>query len=431
MGIAATTQGRVTSMQLARHPAEGRRLLLVNHVAVRDHDGTMAIDKQTRAGLDQLARHFERVTMVGLDGDLLPNDVGVPVDKDHVSVLSLPNGYRWTAYFRQRKAVRAHFTQLLDSHDTVVCGIGSLAGDWPGELARLCRRKHIPHAVWFDRVEPEIAAIEAATSRRRHRVKTWLERPIMRWSHRRHVRGADVGIFQGQDTYAEFAPFSRRPLMVFDSHLDATDVISEVSLAAKVESVQSRPLRIMYAGRAAAMKAPMDWLLALAEFNRRQVEFTATWFGDGPAASDMRVRIRQLGLEQRVQLAGATSHPDVLDAMRNYDVFLHCHVTAESPRCIIEAAANGCAIVGYESKYVAGVLEDGSGSVPLGDWEQLADELERLHHNRDELTRRMQHSAEVGRRYLEAPVYEHRAAAMAAAGSTTDPAKFDPRNTPL
>ena len=51
----------------------------------------------------------------------------------------------------------------------------------------------------------------------------------------------------------------------------------------------------------------------------------------------------------------------VIDFLRTLDVFMFCHVTPESPRCLIEALMSGLPLIGYDSEYAKDLVAEHGG----------------------------------------------------------------------
>ncbi|KRQ97105.1 glycosyltransferase [Bradyrhizobium valentinum] len=169
------------------------------------------------------------------------------------------------------------------------------------------------------------------------------------------------------------------------------DYISPPELDKKVQSLaEGEPLRICYVGRAIEMKGPMDWVRVLHELSRCGVLFEATWFGDGSLLQAMRAEATSCGLADHIRFPGFSSNRDEIMAhLRGAALFLFCHKTPESPRCLIEALSSGCPIVGYASAFARDLVEKRGGGefAPVNDWRGLAEVVKRLDTERKLLVR--------------------------------------------
>ncbi|MBX3707354.1 MAG: glycosyltransferase [Pseudomonadales bacterium] len=234
----------------------------------------------------------------------------------------------------------------------------------------------------------------------------------MRYVERMLIRHAKLGMFHGRETFEYYAPYCQNPQLVHDVHLTRDDHISQITLERKVVRASEGPINIVYAGRADEMKGARDWLAVLAELVKLGVDFKAEWLGDGPLLAEMRSSLEPLGLVDRVNLRGFVSdRSSVLDALRDAHVMLFCHKTPESPRCLIEALASGCPIVGYESPYPADLIaiHGGGHLVRRDDIQALSQALATLAEDRVRLGKLIACAAQDGAKFDDESVFEHRA----------------------
>jgi glycosyltransferase involved in cell wall biosynthesis len=375
------------------------------------------MDDQTVAGLAHYAWNFDHVTVCGptaAGDDQHLVEVPTAIHGTTISLHALPSAYGLVDYAKQRRRVRKVLTDLAAAHDIVVGAIGGLIGDWPTDLAWVCEQSAQPHAVWFDRIEWDVMSHDAVGSGARRRARRTIEVAVMKRRDRAVTKRADVMIAQGAETFDSLSDYSRRPILVFDSHVQPHDLVTDAQLAVKTASLVGEPIAIVYAGRVDAMKGPLEWVRALHVARSEGARFHARWFGDGDLLQAARNLVGELRLTDCVEFVGEVSHRDVLAYMREAAVMLCCHQTKESPRCIVEAAASGCAIVGYNSPYIRGVLGNTQVGPQRGNWRELGALLTAALADAGALEAAMRANADRGRSFTESAVYRHRAASMAA-----------------
>lgn len=120
-------------------------------------------------------------------------------------------------------------------------------------------------------------------------------------------------------------------------------------------------------------------LLTVAEDGRWRL----TIIGDGPERPAVERRVRELGLEHAVELAGAIANgPALWDRYRRSHAFVHVSLTEGLPQVLFEAQAAGLPIVATAVGGVPSALGHGSAGllVPPRDAGALAAALERLLH---------------------------------------------------
>jgi glycosyltransferase involved in cell wall biosynthesis len=146
------------------------------------------------------------------------------------------------------------------------------------------------------------------------------------------------------------------------------------------------PVTILSVGRLVPFKGFEVLLDACAELESRNFDFRCQIVGDGPLREKLEAMIAKLGLRNRVELCGSLSQAEVYARLRSCDIFaLASVVDAEGasdvfPTVILEAMACAKPVV---SARLAGIPEsviDGLTGwlVPPGDWEELAQALDKL-----------------------------------------------------
>ncbi len=199
-----------------------------------------------------------------------------------------------------------------------------------------------------------------------------------------------------------------------DIHLSEHDVISDQQFAIKLESIKTRDtLKIGYIGRLHPMKAPEDWIDIVSrvceKIGAERIE--AVWLGDGPLLSSAKANVEARGLTKSIQFKGFVSdRNEILTFLREIDIFLFCHITPESPRCLIESLISGTPLVGYESSYAHDLVGDRGGALleKIKDIQLLADIICNLADNRSELVTVTGQAAESKGMYNDKAVFMHR-----------------------
>jgi glycosyltransferase involved in cell wall biosynthesis len=109
-----------------------------------------------------------------------------------------------------------------------------------------------------------------------------------------------------------------------------------------------------------------------------------------------------LGIADHVTFAGFVADRDrILSTLKDSDMFLFCHKTPESPRCLVEALASGCPLIGYGSAYPKEIVAQCGGGefAMVGNWKELADRVKGLNKNREKLRKLIQDASTSGRLY--------------------------------
>ncbi|MDK3016068.1 glycosyltransferase [Pseudodonghicola flavimaris] len=394
------------------------RLLLYAPVPAYRRDGQIWVEAQAVNGLRLWATHFSEVTVMMPVAPGAPPAGWRPVvpgqgPLERIALALLPTAYRTGAFLRHLPATRARIRRLIEGADYLSFAIGGLIGDWGAVAALTASAMGRRFAVWTDRVESEVERRTAGSAPWRRRLKARLSHRPMAALERLVIRRAALGLFHGRETYDHYARYCRQPHVVHNIHLAPGDHIGAADLAAKQAELRAGvPLRLIYTGRAEAMKGPFDWLDALRRLKDRDVVFSAEWLGVGALLPQMRERIAALGLEDRVQTPGfVADHHAVLAACRASHLFLFCHLTPESPRCLIEALACGAPLVGYDGAFARDLIQSHGGGVlvPMGEAGALAAALAELDADRDRLAALLERAALDGAPFTDEAVFAHRA----------------------
>ncbi|MBO9582109.1 MAG: glycosyltransferase [Sphingobium sp.] len=394
-------------------------LLLVLPLSVYSREGRFYIDSQAANGLQQWLRHFSRLTL----GLRLQEGVEPPADT--VAIDSLGLGDRLTlevfpwvwapmAHFRAWAAVRRQLDKLIDSHDYLQFAIGGAWGDWSALGAIMAAKRGRKASVWTDRVESEVMRIEASRTSAAKRPFKWLNAFLARVLERRAIRCSALGLFHGMDTYRAYSKMGPNPHLVHDIHLKPADRIPDERLAAKVAGAHDGPLKFIYVGRLHPDKGVMDWIETLRLAAELGVDYRASWLGAGPQLEEARAQVAKLGLADRISLPGPEfDRARLLEALRDAHAMLFCHLTPESPRCLIEALVSGTPIIGYRSAYPEDLISQfGGGLLTPHQPALLSAELFRLSQDRPALVKLIEGAAWDGHDMNDEAVFAHRADLM-------------------
>lgn len=371
------------SAMRARDARSTASLLLDLPVPFRRIGDVLHVEAQAHNGILRWLDNFDRLTICA---PVVPDDLAdptlswLPVDDllrgGTVSLHELPWAYHPRDHLRHRAQAKALYRRLIPEHRYLCFANLGWAGAWGNIAADEAARIGRPYAVWMDSVLHEMRpAVTGNVARRAAAaLRTWMEKRYAMSS----IGGAAVGLFHGRTVYDGYAPISRNPHVVHNIHLKRSDVVGRDELAARL-AAQRAPVRIGYVGRVLDIKGPLQWIAAMGRLAQRLPgRFQATWLGDGAMLEDCRREVARLGLGDVVFFPGGErDRRKVLEFLRSLDLFAFCHLTLESPRCLIESLMSGVPIVGYESTYAHGLVTPTGGGdfVAIGDVDGLADRL--------------------------------------------------------
>jgi glycosyltransferase involved in cell wall biosynthesis len=324
--------------------------------------------------------------------------------RDRVNVIALPYAYGLGRFLLSYRDVKRVLKEEIDKADYLIFSPHTLVGDWPMVAASEAIRSGRRYIIEADVVYDKVAIVNSSREKLWKKiVKQNITLPLFRRDHRRCLKNSSLSLLQGQDVYDAYAKFCPNPYKVYHTPVSSNDYITTDQLSSKLNDLdESRPLRICYVGRAMDMKGPSEWLMTLHDLIQKGVRIDASWLGDGSLLASMKEQVKALNIEAFVKLPGyVENRTEILQALRRADLFLFCHKTPESPRCLVEALASGCPLVGYESGYPKElVAECGGGEfVNLSDWRALANLVKKLNDDRAALGKLIRSAAASGRLY--------------------------------
>ncbi|WP_236697426.1 glycosyltransferase [Sphingomonas sp. Leaf357] len=373
------------------------------------------LDTQACNGLRLWLKNFDTVAVccpviAASEPPAMTSPVSELLPTDKLSIHCLPAAWTPPAFLRHLLRTARELKNLIDKSTHLQFAIGGFWGDWGAIAALLAAKRGRKAAIWTDRVESQVMAFQAQQSRGLRRLYRRINAVLAKRLERHVIRRSAMGLFHGMDTYNAYVRYSRDGHLVHDIHLGAESRIAPHNLTAKIARPSGRKIEIIYGGRVHPDKGPTDWIETLAALKRSGADFHATWFGDGPDLAASREMIARLGVGDRIFFPGPTQDREALmQAFRDADIFLFCHKTLESPRCLVEALLSGTPIVGYDSPYPRDLIgHHGGGVMTAANPTALAEAIAALIAEPDALARLTEAAAKDGHPMIDEEVFRHR-----------------------
>jgi len=397
---------------------EQKSLLLVLPLPVHQRGDDIVIEPQAANGLRRWLENFDRVTVClklvngAAEAGAVPLSDIAPSDRLGFELFD--PAWSPSRFIRLLPSERKRIRALIEGHRYLHFAIGGFWGDWGAVGALIAGRMGRPYSVWTDRVESRVMSIDAD----RHGGLKGKYRKLVSWAafelEKTVIRASALGLFHGRDTFSAYSKFASKPYLVHDIHVGKEFAISDTALSQKIAHCFDRPLKIIYTGRMHPDKGPIDWLKTLDLARQSGLKFEATWYGSGPMQADMVREISDRKLADCVQLPGQLADREkLLSAIRSADIMLFCHLTPESPRCLIEALISGTPIVGYSSDYSADLIaENGGGVLTPMEPSALAKAIIDLASDRSRLAGLISSAARDGADFNDEAVFKHRSELM-------------------
>ena len=210
--------------------------------------------------------------------------------------------------------------------------------------------------------------------------------PILRELLRAVLRMPNVIVLLAEaerQAYYAFSPDLRLQLV--------TNAIDVDVLGAPKRSIRSDSvLNLVYVGRLAEVKGVFEALEATALLRDEGISVNLAIAGSGPAERQLRLRIAELGIEDRVTLKGPLFGAEKNELWLNSDAFLFPTSHHEGlPYALLESMAAGTVPVTCPVGAIPDVIEHQKHGlfVPPKDARALAAAIKWLHEHRDELSR--------------------------------------------
>ena len=348
----------------------------------------------------------------------------LPVDDPRIKVVALPAAHTPHRFAFEILKMHRSLAYVIDNSVYLHFAIGGLFGDWGSVCALIAHGKGRQFAVWTDRVESQVAAHQARLRKGPKRFYYTAIAYLEKFYEREIIKRSALGLFHGMDCFEAYSPFSSNPHLVHNIHLGKESHSTDAELQERLR--YSGPLRIVYAGRAHSDKGIYDWIEALSELQSSGFEFRATWIGDGPELENVRRLVSQTSPSLPIRFVGSVEHANAIRMLRSSDIFMFCHKTPESPRCLIEALICGLPFVGYDAPYPRNLIgKNGGGILVPQDPKTLACAVRSAAEQRKELTFKARMD---GAHFDATSVFRHRSELMKSVGRAQSIEFVDQRN---
>jgi colanic acid/amylovoran biosynthesis glycosyltransferase len=373
------------------------------------YESKIFVDAQAHNGLRLWLNNFDSLILACPQLEVTPPVGYLPVDDARISFVGLPAAYTPHRFIMALRRTVPTLRKIIASADHLHFAIGGMFGDWASACAIIAHRSRRNFTIWTDRVESQVAAFQAKSQRGPKRLYYESMAFLMKVYERQIIKLGSLGLFHGMDCFTAYSPYSPNPQLVHDIHLRPENQITDLEIDTRLR--YSGPVRIAYAGRAHRDKGLFDWIDALSVASTSGLDFQAVWFGDGPQLKCALKRVEEKHLSNKIRFMGAVKHRELIENLRSFDLFMFCHKTMESPRCLIEALICGLPLIGYASPYARDLIKEHGGGIlsPKDRPEFLVESVRYFLQNRSELTKRAQQD---GRRFDAESAFRHRSDLM-------------------
>jgi colanic acid/amylovoran biosynthesis glycosyltransferase len=146
----------------------------------------------------------------------------------------------------------------------------------------------------------------------------------------------------------------------------------------------NRPISVMSVGRLHASKGHDVLVRAIHLLSQRGKRATLRLAGSGPELEKLQTLTKELGLSEQVEFLGSLSEEQIIEELRDADVFALASHAEPLGVVYMEAMALGIATIGTAAGGVGEIIQDRDNGllVPPGDAEKLADAIQELMENK-------------------------------------------------
>lgn len=209
--------------------------------------------------------------------------------------------------------------------------------------------------------------------------RTFKEIIRLRWAREIHCNGYPI--------FEQTKRIYPNCLMYLDSRMYQDMVITEEALEQRLESISTRPARLVYSGRFDPIKGALDVVDVGLELIALGFDFTLDLYGEGEQLHAMKAKIRSHNAQAQIRIHKPVPYPALVEISKQCDVFVCCHVQ-EDPSCsYLEALGSGLVVAGYANRMWSSMSRAAETGIvaPMKDSKFLAKEIVNLLDNPDQM----------------------------------------------
>ncbi len=396
--------------------------LLVLPVPFRRQGNELWIESQAHHGLIRWLDDFESLALAAA---VIPEDLAterkntrwIKPDQiiiERVRLIPLPWAYRPDQFIKNIFSTILVLDSLIRESRYLQFAISGLWGDWSSVATEIAIKQNRAYSIHTDIVCHEHVLSSTSNLGTVQRLRVKIDSPIMKMWHKRLIGKCSLGLFHGMDTfetYSKWAPKSAGVATIHNIHDIQEHDSRSLNIEKEIKLAENESVAILYAGRVAPEKAPLDWVNVLKEVKKQGIDFSATWAGNGPLFDAVKQQITTSDLSQYITLPGfIENRADIAELLESVDMFVFTHITPESPRCLIESLQFGVPIIGYESAYARDLISKHGGGilVPRHDIEALAKVIINLGKNKHLISQLKVKALKDGERFSSRAVFLER-----------------------
>lgn len=325
-----------------------------NPIVIRD--GRLTVDRKFHTGMQEYSTHLstDLLTVHPLVGDA--RDLMDPVE---LSVAELPYkvlGLTMTAGNEPDAGSVSKLDKALQGSEVVVgwgYGVAQRA-EQLGKRYIACLEYDLQTQILattsFIRnpVRKAFAALKIVRSYYRDMI------PAMRNAHAVHCNGYPM--------YRVARDYNPHSLLYLDSRLASSLLISGDALQARLDSLGTRPLRLIFSGRFEKMKGALHAVTAARKCLEAGLDLEMHCYGSGSLREKMQQEADRC--HGRVTIHNPVRFEELVRRACTFDLFVCCHTQSDPSCTYIESMGAGLPIIGYGNRMWSTLAkESGAGIV--------------------------------------------------------------------
>lgn len=201
--------------------------------------------------------------------------------------------------------------------------------------------------------------------------------------------GLQANGYPAAEDYGRINPNTMRYL---DNRVSTALMVTPAEMEARTARLASdAPVRLIHSGRLEPIKGSQHLVAIARHLAEAGHDFILDIFGTGSLEEAIRRDAAAADLSDQIVLHGSVDFETELMpyARAKGDLYLSCHLQSDPSCTYLESMGCGLPVAGYANRMWAALRDDANAgwTVPLGDWQALARELDRLLQNRAEIAR--------------------------------------------
>jgi len=159
----------------------------------------------------------------------------------------------------------------------------------------------------------------------------------------------------------------------------------DIEITRKDRITTDKEFVILFAGSLRPVKGVKYLISAIKILVEKKINVKLIILGDGEDRVSLENLVQKEGLTNYVTFVGYRPHEEVMDFMRNSDIFVLPSLSEGFPNVLLEAMATGSCIITTNVTGVSEIITDGENGILVepGNSEMLGENILRLYYNED------------------------------------------------